>query len=105
MCNSTSASICGLALSWKYKPHALGASQFSKIFEKYEETNNKTEDTIPIAWLCNGKLTKAWGLGGLFKHHSKLLYDLFKRVCNKSLKNWGVNQGYLDVALPSTNWR
>jgi len=31
LCNSTNASICGLALSWKYKPHALGASHFSKI--------------------------------------------------------------------------
>ena len=25
-CSSTSASICGLALSWKYNPQALGAS-------------------------------------------------------------------------------
>ena len=35
--------------------------------------------------LCNGKLTKAWGLGGLFKHHSKEVWALFKSVCNKSL--------------------
>ena len=26
-CNSTKASICGLAESWKYKPQGLGASQ------------------------------------------------------------------------------
>jgi hypothetical protein len=44
-CNSTSASICGLALSWKYKPQALGASQPSYISAKYEEPN--TEDNIP----------------------------------------------------------
>jgi hypothetical protein len=29
LCNSTSASICGLALSWKYRPQALGASHVS----------------------------------------------------------------------------
>ena len=31
---------------------------------------------VAIPWvqtLCKGKLTKAWGLGGLFKAHSKLL--------------------------------
>ncbi len=28
-CNSTKASICGAALSWKYIPQGLGASQYS----------------------------------------------------------------------------
>ena len=31
------------------------------------------------------------------------LYVLLNKVWNKSLKNCGVNQGYLDVALISTN--
>jgi hypothetical protein len=53
--------------------------------------------------LCKGKLTNACGFGGLFKLHSSELKFLFNRVWNKSLKNWGVNQGYLDVASPSTN--
>jgi len=35
--------------------------------------------------LWRGKLAKAWGLGGLFKHHSKLLYDLLSKVCSKSV--------------------
>jgi len=26
-CNSTNPSICGVALSWNYKPQGLGASQ------------------------------------------------------------------------------
>jgi hypothetical protein len=30
-CNSTRASICGLALSWKYNPQALGASQITSV--------------------------------------------------------------------------
>jgi hypothetical protein len=35
-CNSTSASICGLALSWKYNPQGLGASQFSTPSNKVD---------------------------------------------------------------------
>ncbi len=54
--------------------------------------------------LCRGKLTNACGLGGLFKHHSKLSKILFNFVRNKSLWYWEVNQGYLDVELPFTNW-
>jgi hypothetical protein len=37
-CSSTNASICGLALSWKYKPQGLGASQ-CKLWPKF--TANK----------------------------------------------------------------
>lgn len=33
---------------------------------------------------CKGKLTNAWGLGGLFSPHSKELYDLDKCVCKRS---------------------
>ena len=32
----------------------------------------------PRTLLCKGKLVKAWGLGGLFKSHSKELYTIFK---------------------------
>lgn len=68
-CNSIKASICGLALSWKYSPHALGASHKNSF-----ETVNKLlivaiiEDRIAL--LCNGKLVNAWGLGGLCNAHS-----------------------------------
>ena len=55
--------------------------------------------------LCKGKLTNAWGLGGLSKHHSKLLYILFSSICNKSVKNCGLYQGYLVSILPWVNWR
>jgi len=57
-CNSIKASICGLALSWKYNPHALGASHTNSL-----ETANKLliaakiEDKIVL--LCNGKLVNA----------------------------------------------
>lgn len=46
---------------------------------------------------------KGCGFGGLFKHHSREIYVLLNKVWNKSLKNWGLNQGYLEVALPSIN--
>jgi hypothetical protein len=32
-CNSTNPSICGVALSWKYKPQGLGASQKLNILK------------------------------------------------------------------------
>jgi hypothetical protein len=53
--------------------------------------------------LCKGNDTNACGLGGLFKVHSIELKLRFNNVWNKSLKNCGVNQGYLDVAFPSTS--
>ena len=34
-CNSTKPSICGVALSWKYKPQALGASKYINVFNKF----------------------------------------------------------------------
>lgn len=43
------------------KPAEVNANKFPNII------NKKIENTL----LCTGKLTKAWGLGGLFKHHSK----------------------------------
>ena len=52
---------------------------------------------------CNGKLANACGFGGLDKHHSKELLFLVKLTWNVSLNNCGVNQGYLDTALPSVN--
>ena len=52
--------------------------------------------------LSRGKLTKACGLGGLFKHHSNELYALFKIVWIVN-QNCGVNQGDLERALPSAN--
>ena len=36
--------------------------------------------------LCTGRLTKAWGLGGLLNAHSKESNDLMIRACNKSKK-------------------
>jgi hypothetical protein len=79
-CNSTSASICGLALSWKYNPQALGASQLISGVKK----NKVPAITDPITLcksklliifslkdtLCKGKLVNACGLGGLCKAHS-----------------------------------
>ena len=40
---------------------------------------------IPL--LCRGRDTKAWGLGGLLKAHSKLWELLFKSPCKVSVKN------------------
>jgi hypothetical protein len=37
-CNSTNPSICGVALSWKYNPQGLGASQILNIF-KYNKVS------------------------------------------------------------------
>jgi hypothetical protein len=34
---------------------------------------------------CRGRLANAWGLGGLFRHHSKLVYALISNVCRKSV--------------------
>ena len=34
---------------------------------------------------CKGKLAKAWGLGGLLRDHSKLVYALISNVCRKSV--------------------
>ena len=50
--------------------------------------------------LCKGKLGNAWGLGGLSKHHSIELEDLFNNVCKISLWNCAVNHGYLAAASP-----
>jgi len=50
-CNSTSASICGLALSWKYNPQGLGAS--------HREKENKLEKDIIFHPDVIGKLTNA----------------------------------------------
>jgi hypothetical protein len=83
-CNSTRASICGLALSWKYKPHALGASHKIEEFGLNKIANVNTGKInlnleigkIDDSPLCNGKLVKACGLGGLCKTHSKLVADL-----------------------------
>jgi hypothetical protein len=69
-CSSTKASICGLALSWKYSPQALGASHETDVLEKAESytkvgianiTLEKCEsDTLePEPLLCNGKLVNA----------------------------------------------
>ena len=52
---------------------------------------------------CNGKLAKAWGLGGLFKHHSNEVLFLVNNTWNVSLNIWGVSQGYLETASPSVN--
>ena len=37
---------------------------------------------IIVKWTdldCKGRLAKAWGLGGPFKHHSKLVYPLLNK--------------------------
>ena len=63
--SSTTASICGLALSWKYNPQGWGASQV--------DTNQLlVVTTVEL----KGNDTKACTFGGLFKHHSKLVYNL-----------------------------
>jgi hypothetical protein len=52
-CNSIRASICGLALSWKYSPQALGASQLIVFkLKKLTKIPERKE-------LCNGKLVNA----------------------------------------------
>ena len=43
------------------------------------------------------------GFGGLVKHHSNELLFLVNNTWNVSLNNCGVNQGYLETALPSVN--
>ncbi len=52
---------------------------------------------------CKGRLTNAWGLGGLIKHHSKELLFLLNKIWNKSLWYCGVNQGYLETTVPWVN--
>ena len=78
-CNSINPSIWGVALSWKYNPHGLAASQDSsplpnsvRLTPNNRKTNPVKQNTSynRVGILCKGKLTKAWGLGGLFKHHS-----------------------------------
>jgi len=64
-CNSTRASICGLALSWKYNPQALGASQL--IVEAPNNTiltityidNKIIVLSLVKTPLCKGKLVNA----------------------------------------------
>jgi len=64
-CNSTRASICGLALSWKYNPQALGASQL--IAEAPKNTiltityidNKIIVLSLVKTPLCKGKLVNA----------------------------------------------
>ena len=68
-CNSIKASICGLALSWKYNPHALGASHTNSLETANKALTAAIEDSVVL--LCNGKLVNAWGLGGLLNAHSK----------------------------------
>jgi hypothetical protein len=36
---------------------------------------------------CKGRLAKAWGLGGLVKHHSNELLFLVNNIWNVSLNN------------------
>jgi len=57
-CNSIKASICGLALSWKYSPHALGASH-KNSFEKVNKELIAAIIEDRIALLCKGKLVNA----------------------------------------------
>jgi hypothetical protein len=67
-CNSTKASICGLTVSWKYSPQALGASQLILLplnrdnIVNTKNTGNKNRLIIFILvkiLLCNGKLVNA----------------------------------------------
>ena len=53
--------------------------------------------------LCKGNEVNACGLGGLFKDHSKLEYDLDKYSLKASLKNEGIIQGFLDALSPFVN--
>jgi hypothetical protein len=47
--------------------------------------------------LCRGKLTKAWGFGGLSKHHSRESYDLFVICLSVSVKYGEVTHILFDV--------
>jgi len=85
-CNSTRASICGLALSWKYRPHALGASHIIEEFglnkianvNTNENSSNtgkinlnieigKIDDSKPGKHLFLNRATKLETLEGKFK--------------------------------------
>jgi hypothetical protein len=62
LCNSSSPSICGVALSWKNFPQGLGVSEYSKklglkvvIIARAIPTRVVT---IVVNELCKGKLVK-----------------------------------------------
>lgn len=52
---------------------------------------------------CNGKLTNACGLGGLFKAHSIEVFVLFSINCKKFLKYNTFNTVCLELILPKVN--
>jgi hypothetical protein len=58
-CNSTRASICGLALSWKYNPQALGASHTTEGNTNVTIVPTKNDKNTNFPLLCKGKLVKA----------------------------------------------
>ena len=43
----------------------------------YTYTHTKYKNKLDV----KGKVVNACGLGGLFKHHSKLLYNLLNTIC------------------------
>lgn len=65
----------------------LKGSLYKKNISIHMEIGNIGNFVFKFSLLCKGSDTKAWGAGGLDKAHSKLVYDLFNKVCNKSLKN------------------
>jgi len=49
-----------------------------KITSRDTDIYIKKLDQLSFILLCNGKLVNAWGLGGLFNAHSKLVYALLR---------------------------
>jgi len=64
-----------------YIPGALNSIYILKPTPKGIKLPKKVSKVFIFSPLCKGKLAKPWGLGGLFKHHSRLVYNFVPKVC------------------------